>query len=331
MSSFLGSPSFFSSPDTRNRKKIFGQQLPNKVQNNAGENCLDEIFVQEVSACQCNPNVKELKKRVKMLQKDMKTMSAHMQKTELSKIELANKCNTLEAHVASCARDVISLNNAREKCKKMNEERAEMELAFMNQLSDLSTTMRRKEMEHEGKMREKDDTISMLQTKLSAYKIMSSDGEAVVDQSNNPTRSPITPQIEQNHNNDGLEGNDNDDTNHLSNTLAEYRQKNSTLSTEIQDLYTKVNELEIKATRLPEVEKQLKESNELLSTYKRANSLLSLIDDEQENNLRQEFEGSNRENESFMNQLESLENDMSADLKELESELLTSTGELHEI
>ena len=80
---------------------------------------------------------------------------------------------------------------------------------------------------------------------------------------------------------------------------------------------------QMQATRIAELEAQLEESNYSLSAFKRANTYISDIAKGDELELRDELVKSSKDTEKFMSTLESLELDMTSDLKHLEDELST--------
>ena len=79
----------------------------------------------------------------------------------------------------------------------------------------------------------------------------------------------------------------------------------------------------MQAKRIAELEAQLEESNYALSAFKRANTYMSDIAKGDELELRDELVKSSKDAEKFMSTLESLELDMTSDLKHLEDELST--------
>jgi len=276
----------------------------------------DSILIEEISGCQCKHEVLALKRRNFGLEREMRNMNRHMMATETQKLEMLNRCNFLEQQVSKNARNVCLIKALRTEFTKMHEKKAETEADFMNQLSTLSMVMRQKEMNHQRILSEKQDIIFFLESKVAAYKILecessrTEEGKDENDQSLNDRMQKFS--ISQ----------DKETNEYLSTALKQSREKNADLSDEITNLQELVNNLEMKVSKVTRLESELEDTRMTVSTFKRANTLLSSLDTAHEKELCRDLLNSSREEDQFMKELQALESDMNADLKDLQENFM---------
>lgn len=276
----------------------------------------DSILIEEISGCQCKHEVISLKRRNFALVRELRDMKRHMFATEAKKLEMLNRCNFLEQQASKSAHNACSIKELRTEFTKMHQKKAEAEADFMNQLNTLSMVMRQKEMNHGRILSEKEDMIFFLETKLAAYKILelessrtgSSSGKNNGDISARMREMCITQ--------------DRESIVYLRASLEQNREKNASLSEEIRILQELVNKLEMKVSTVTQLENELEDTRATVSTFKRANILLSSLDKAHEKELCRDLLNSSREEEQFMKELQALESDMSADLKDLQKNFM---------
>lgn len=256
--------------------------------------------------------VLELEFQNRELKNEMKKLEKDIQVSESQKLELWNKCQSMEKEISNYIRNSSSVRQLRVECVTMQEEKAKFEADFMNQINALSIQMRQKEEEHERILSDKDVLISVLETKLAAYQIMEYNGEI---------KSPYKGQ-----NNVNPFGSNNKTINYLTSSLEQTRTKNSVLQEEVDALQELVRKLELKSSKVTSLEKELEESRNTLNSYQQSNEFLSDLDSQYEDELQESIIDSKREKDEFMKELQSLETDVFAEFQEMASELESICG-----
>ena len=278
----------------------------------------EHIIIEELSGNQNKYEIRAMKRRNWELEREVKRLEKKMIESETNKLEMLNRCNFFEAQIAKSARNANLLQQLRTEFTRMHQKKAEVEADFMNQLHTLSMVMRQKELNHERILSERDDMIFFLKSKLAAYKIVELGKERI----NNPHENLFTDADYQKRNEDLPEGNASQQkasVTYLTSALEQSREKNKALSNEIHILQDLVNQLEVKGSKVTRLESELEDCRTTLATFRRANSLLSNLDKEDEKDLCDDLLNSSREEEEFMNQLQTLESDMTADLEDLQA------------
>ena len=306
------------SSEKKNKKILFGSSRKENEEcsttseeNSVESNSLPiytEIEIEEITedGFQNESRLKALAKRNKSLENELKTMGNALEKSEKMKLDLMNRCNVMETQISNYESS-LKYNEYKEKYMTLHQEKAEIEANFMNQLSELSSLLNEREREFNEKLADKEDNIFFLQSKLTSLRMNGTkieNGTAKKKSADEKDIDNYQKMIET-----------------LRKSLEENFLKNTCLSQEIKSLQNSIKNLEGRASRVEQLEIELKESRNTLNSFRRANSLLSSLDVRDEEDLCQGLLNSSREEESFMNELQLLEEDMSADLLKLEKEL----------
>eukprot|EP00560_Eucampia_antarctica_P000641 CAMPEP_0197835954 /NCGR_PEP_ID=MMETSP1437-20131217/27488_1 /TAXON_ID=49252 ORGANISM="Eucampia antarctica, Strain CCMP1452" /NCGR_SAMPLE_ID=MMETSP1437 /ASSEMBLY_ACC=CAM_ASM_001096 /LENGTH=224 /DNA_ID=CAMNT_0043441769 /DNA_START=89 /DNA_END=763 /DNA_ORIENTATION=+ len=211
--------------------------------------------------------------------KENNKYKAHIEKSEIVKVDLLNKCNELEIEAINYGKDKAFVKKIAKENIFLLGKVASMDKAYAEQLSVMADAILKMEEMSRTKDSKQKDRVDSLQDQLRKMKM-----------SESYARNLLTK----------IDANDENEED-----LDNFK----SITTHMQ------------AKRIAELEAQLEESQYTLSAFKRANTYMSDIAKGDEKDFCDELAKSNRETEKFMSELESLESDITSDIRHLEKGL----------